>query len=154
MSSIHTIIQTLGALFVIIGTIAGIVWKVHKWYEKRKKIKAEISYGFPTYGNSVGESSVLVTAKNIGGKTTTLTSAGFLLPRDDKLILMSPKNMTRLPHKLNPNESFVVFETVQKLKEQLEDNGYEDEIKIRGFFRDEIGEEYKSDEFTFEIDSD
>jgi hypothetical protein len=118
-----------------------------------KKIKVNIYHGFIS-GVSV-ESSAVITmeAINLGYRNVKLASMGFILPDNQKVVLVQPKSNLQFPYTLSEGEKCNVWKEVKEFSEELKTHGYSGEIKLVGYYENAVGKVFKSKKFDFTIES-
>ena len=127
------------------------VWNARK--EHKREVKVKISFGFLKQV-TVSPPMLMLSAMNTGTKTVTLSSMGLILPAKEKkyLYFMRPDSYVTFPHDLLEGKDVLVWITTKELAHDLKQEGYSGTISLRGFYRDAIGNEYKSHAMKFDID--
>ncbi len=121
-----------------------------KYRENRPNVKVKTSYGFETYGPSLGPNSVFITAMN-KGSDVTLTSAGFRLPDKRTVALLAPSGTARFPQLLQSASSCFVTIPIRQLAREIREAGFSGEIKLVGYYRDALDQEHVSKGFKFDV---
>lgn len=122
--------------------------------EKGAKISVTPGIGLLFGGIGVGLQEgtyVLLTVANPGHKTVTIQSPEFLLPDGRVLTFLKPLSNVNFPHKLEPEESCVVYTDVHHLALQLAENGYMNKITLIPCCRDQVGRRYKGKKWKFDV---
>lgn len=152
-------IANLDIIITLIIAIYGAILSTYTiWNSKqehKREIKVKTTYGFiksPITG--VSPLMIMSTAMNTGRKTVSITSMGFILPNKDReyLILLKPQSNVIFPYDLAEGKSCQVWDTAKELAEDLKHEGYSGRIDLRGYFKDAIGNEYRSKPMKFSIE--
>ena len=117
-----------------------------------KKIQVNIYHGFIS-GVPV-ESSVVLTleAINLGYRNVILAAMGFILPDNQKIVLVQPKSNVQFPYTLSESEKCSVWKETKEFSQELKAHGYSGEIKLVGYYENSIGKIFKSKKFDFTIE--
>jgi len=118
-----------------------------------RRIKAVLSYGFHSQGNSGGPRVITLRAVNMGRREVTLNSMGFILPDGKKAVIIEPQSSVRFPHALSAGNEYSVWEEQRKWAEDLRKLGYSGSIQIRGFYGSNAGAIFTSEPLDFDIES-
>jgi hypothetical protein len=124
--------------------------------EHKREIKVQLAYGFQRdFLGEVSSPLLLSSAMNSGTKTVTLTSSGLILPNKDKryMFFVEPHSNVHFPYELTEGKSCEVWLTQRELETDLQREGFSGTIKVRGYYRDAIGNQYKSKPIKFNIES-
>ncbi len=113
--TITLIIAVYGAVLGTLSLLASIFLGVAEF--KRNRPNMRVTATTASLTNALGkwsESLVCLTASNIGQRSITLTSVGFLLPTKDKMQMLTPYHpetptKTGLPAEIVEGKSFAVF---------------------------------------------
>ena len=142
---ITLIIASYGA---ILSTYS--IWS--KRQEHKREVKVTLSFGFIKMG-TVSPPMLILSALNTGSKTVTLNSMGLILPEKKYLHFTHPENIyVTFPHDLLEGKNVMVWITNKELAHDLKQEGYSGTIRLKGFYRDAIGNEYKSKTINFDIE--
>lgn len=144
---IALIIATYGA---IVSTYS--VWNARQ--QNKREVKVSLNYGLILLHQQLPR--LILSAKNTGNKTVTLSSMGLILPRK-KNNLFTPirpdtMGLVTFPHDLDAGKDCSVYFELKNLAEELRLEGFSGKINLKGYFRDAIGNTYKGKPFKFEID--
>ncbi|MGO9019660.1 MAG: hypothetical protein ACLQVJ_15060 [Syntrophobacteraceae bacterium] len=120
--------------------------------EKRRQIRVKLSNGFLTSGPELSPAMLLIEATNPGNRTVILNTVGISLPDKKTLAFPIPHSNVRFPHPLPEGNSCLVWTPLKELAQQLRQEGYSGKVKLVGFYRDQVGTQYSSNAFAFEID--
>jgi hypothetical protein len=116
---------------------------------KRYDLKVEFSTLIVPSG--LNNRMLAITGMNIGELPITLSSWGFELPNKNYIIdfpCLLPEPV-RFPYKLPPWESITVAMKNARVASTLKDAGYENNITLVGFFKDQIGNKYETVSLPF-----
>lgn len=112
--------------------------------KEKTRVKVDLKFGFLTYGPDLSSQMLFLEAANIGNKEVTMSSCALRLPTKQTLVFLDPQTNKKLPHKLPPGESLSVWSTESDITERLRSAGFKNAVKIRGVYRDAIGNSYIS----------
>ena len=142
------------ALVAVYGAIASTYSLLIRHMEKATRIRVDIKLGFVSFPSGhTSEPMLFLSAANSGGKRVTLASQGFLLPQKrGRLISANPFRSVDFPHELAPGKSCEIWLAARGIAEQLRANGFSGSVKLVGFYRDQVGNEYTSKPYKFETD--
>ena len=148
----------IGILISAIVAAASVGSLATKVYYQRKStnpnIKVVVNEGFLGSGDSGdfrSEKMVFVEARNCGERTVSLNSDGFLMPDKKKIIIGNPSRDKNLPLELSPEQSCKFWIEKETLIEGSKHYGYSGNVKIIGFYGDQVGRTYKSKPKKYEI---
>lgn len=133
--AITTLVAIYGATLATINMITNI--KSNKSY-----IKTVISWGMIT--NHDNRIKLFITAQNPSNKPVFLNSTGFILPHNKQLIIPYPEADTSFPCEVVSGKNCVIWYDAKELANQLLKEGFNGSVKLIGFFRDQLGKEYRS----------
>ena len=136
----------------LLATVVAVYNGVSEWRARRPNVKVEVSMGFLTLGASLSDAMVFIEASNPGQKAIILSSVGFLLPMIGKLFLPGARGDVRLPSELSPESGCRVWIEARECTRQLRHMGLSGEVKIIGFYNDQVGRTYQSKPFKFDVD--
>jgi hypothetical protein len=114
-----------------------------------RKLKVSVSYGFISQGNSVSPTTIMISAVNEGFRDITLNSMGFLLPNNNKTVMLEPQSNVTFPYTLSEGKSCVVWKLQKQFAIELRKNGYIGAIKVKGYFQDATGKIMSSKSIVF-----
>jgi hypothetical protein len=120
--------------------------------EKKPKIEVEINISLLAFGPQASDPVVMLTAKNPGKQTVTLSMPGFLLPQDMNASLPYPQSNVNFPFELSPEKSCSVWIDIKKFARQLKSEGFYGKVTLIGYYRDLVGRTYKSKKWEFNTD--
>jgi hypothetical protein len=118
--------------------------------EKRRRVKVRVSYGFATYGSTLGPNGILITAQNIGHQPITLNSAGIRLP-DGRTVIALNSIEAPLPQELAGGKSHNSLIEVKVLAETMQRLGFSGMVRVVGFYRDALGKAHESSGLKFDV---
>ena len=126
---------------------------VVKYMEGRPSIKVEIQLGFLSYPlGQASEAMLFLSAANRGEKIINMSSQGFRIPNGCQLISAVPLSNVNFPYELLPRRRCQIWMETRKIAEQLKSAGFYGVVKLVGFYRDEVGDEYRSKAYKFNVD--
>jgi hypothetical protein len=167
MAAIVLDTQSIVQLIIAAVAIYGAALSTYNLYSRRPKVKVNWSHGFlGTPGVGITSPPFLtLTAMNKGERTVMLGFVGFDLPyknlfhilfrRREKYILQFPlpdKLGHKLPYELIPGTSFDYSTPFGDLARSLLNSGYSGDVKVSGYFKDQVGNIYRTKKFVFNID--
>lgn len=147
-----------GILITLIIAVYGAILSTFTFWntkqENKREIKVKASHGLIKKPTGVTPPLVILTAMNTGRKTVSLTNTGLILPNKDRpyLIFTQPDSFVPFPHDLVEGKSCQVWLTAKELANDLVSEGYSGRISLRGYYRDAIGDEYRSKPMKFNIE--
>lgn len=121
------------------------------WKDKQRQIKVKLSNGF-LGGPKLSPTMLLIEASNPGNRTVILNSPGITLPDGKTVVFPIPESNVVFPYTIEEGQSCLVWTPMKKFASTLRNEGYKDIVKIVGFYRDQLGKEYRSNKFDFNID--
>ncbi|MFH1268994.1 MAG: hypothetical protein ABIK89_24980 [Planctomycetota bacterium] len=123
------------------------------WREKRRIVKVSVSYGFPvvTTPGDLGPYSLFLTARNPSRRPTTLVGCGLQLPDGKTMPFLDPGPHLEFPLELTEGKAANALRPVQAIGRTLAETGYGGSTRVRGFFRDALGETHYSISFKVSI---
>jgi hypothetical protein len=125
-------VENIAIYGAVVSTIA-LGWNIYKYFQEKPKIKVDVKLGAIIYKKSgVGETKLIISIVNKGGKSIYLSSSGLRSGGDNFQNLSS----NDLPCELKSGCSHDEFFDVKKLKRDREYDF--------GWYRDATGKMYKS----------
>jgi len=140
------------AVVAVYGAILSTWNAVSRRLESSRRIRVEVSQGFPTYGANLGPACIVVTASNIGRIPVTLVHGGLLLPDNRQTFVREPIGDVQFPQELESGKSCRMFMESRELAGTITRASFTGKVKIVGFYRDAIGTTYKSKAFEFDVE--
>lgn len=83
-----------------------------------------------------------LTVSNTGAKTVSLSSCGLLMP--NKLRISMVEHLAHFPVEVQPEKSFKLNFPFDRVLSELNKQGYDTEVKLKGYFEDEAERIYFS----------
>ncbi len=142
------IITLLVALY---GAILSTYTIINERKEHKREIKVTLSFGLIEQGE-VSPPMVILSALNTGSKTVTLSSKGLILPNKKILFFVRQDDCFPFPYDLVEGKDVMVWREAKELANKLKQEGLLGKIKLKGFFRDAIGNRYVSKAVKFDIE--
>ena len=139
------------ATVAVYGAVLSTYTLIQNRKEKQRQVRVKLSNGFLTSGPELSPAMLLIEATNPGNRTVILNTVGISLPDGKTLAFPNPQSNVRFPHSLPEGNSCLVWTPLKELAQQLKQEGYSDKVKLIGFYRDQVGTEYKSNVFAFDI---
>ena len=139
---------------LIIASYGAVVSTISIWYtrkEHKREVKVTLSFGLIKQ-ISVSPPQIFLEALNIGSKTVTLSSFGLNLPNKKNMYFPNPNSNAPFPHELLEGKSVSVWIDAKELAKNLKQEGYSGMISYKGFYKDAIGNVYRSKEEKFDIE--
>ena len=127
-----------------------VFWAERK--DKRRHVRVSISNGFLALGPELSPPMLLIEATNPGSRTVVLNTPGISLPDRKQIVFPNPQSDVRFPHALAEGTKCIVWTPIALLARQLWEEGYRGKLKLRAFFRDQIGTRYKSNKMDLDLD--
>jgi hypothetical protein len=144
-----TIVSGAVALY---GALLSTLNAVSSFREKRRQVMVEAAYGFEAYGPGIGPNSMILTARNKGYQSVSLTSAGIRLPDGRDAVYLRQSGDTCFPHELEGGKSCTVCIPFQSFAGPFKQEGLSGTIRLSGYFRDALGKTHTSKRFKFNLD--
>lgn len=119
--------------------------------ERRRKLKVTLSHGFITHGPELGPDRLIVNVANPGSNPITVSSVLVRLPDGAHAIFPIENSEVRLPHELEPEKSFHVWEDVAVMARGLKERGYSGTVKLRGAASDAVGRYHLGKQIEFDL---
>jgi hypothetical protein len=143
-SGVTTATAILGAVTGTIGLLLSI-WNTYVQTQQEKPyIKVGVNVGFMSIGSLCGATQLYLKAANHGHKPVTLSSWGFKLPDKQELFFTAEEiSGMSFPCELAPGKSCSLPRDIVSFAQSLKKRGYGGNIKLVGFFRDQLGHEYQ-----------
>jgi hypothetical protein len=145
-------IENVTLLIALWGAILATYKVISDYSKNARKIRVRIFYGILTQGNAGLPRTIQITAQNIGNRTVTLTSAGYILPDKKYISIIVPHGSIELPHTLDEGKQCSIWQTQKELAEDLKEHGYSGKIKLTGYYGSAIGKTWKSKPTDFDIE--
>ena len=142
-------------IIAVYGAILSTYMTWNARQEHKREIKVQTSFGFiKSPFSGVSPLMIISTAMNTGRKTVTLSSVGLILPNKDKeyLTFLKPNSAVSFPYDLVEGKSCQVWDTAKELAVDLKREGYSGRINLKGYYKDAIGNEFRSKPLRFNID--
>jgi hypothetical protein len=110
-----------------------------------------MSNGFLTYGPELSDVMLIFEVANPGEKPVTVSAVEILL-RKEKAIFPNVQGTNRLPFELSSGKNASFWTPANEFEVDLQRQGYKGKLKIKANFRDAVGNNYPSNNFTINID--
>jgi hypothetical protein len=137
--------ENITLLIALWGAVLSTVKVLFDYSKKRWNLKVDIGYTL--------DNSIFVSAKNIGYENVTFSMAGFILPNGK--LFWNPLDVQKyqVPYTLLVGKSIGMPQgSLKELAIELKHNGYSGKIKLKGFYKTDIGKIFKSKSFDFDIE--
>jgi len=146
--------QIMIAIAAIWGAVLSTYTAIRSFSKEKPKIKVKLSYGFLAYGPDLSPQMLLLEAANVGRWTVTLSSCGLTLPSriTPFMTFIKPQSNKEFPCELSPGKNLLVWMEKSELSENLRSHRFRDTIKIRGVYKDAVGNSYTSKSLKFSIE--
>jgi hypothetical protein len=129
-------------IVAVYGAVVSTWNAVTKHLENKSRIKAKITFGWPTLGPELGPDSIVITAFNVGQQTTTLVAGGLRLPDNSTTQHFEPWGNVKFPHQLQRGQSCFMIVPKQSVAESLIGAGFSGTVQVKGFYRDALDKTY------------
>jgi len=94
----------------------------------------------------------IITVANSGEKPINLSSWMLILPHNKQIIYPSANGNYALPHELLPAKSCTLWVPMKLLAQSLKESGYRNKLKLKARFSDQVGNQYISEPYNFDIE--
>lgn len=145
-------VQWIVAGTALYGAVLATAQQVSKRRATSPRIVVRTSNGFPVFGRTVGDPSILVEAANKGQVSVVVSSFGLRLPDGGTAVLLHSLTPSVLPTELRPGQGHTVCGPMHDLALTLAERGMTGQVKLVGFCRTQVDDEYRSKPFTFDVD--
>ena len=145
-----TATEIITALVAVYGALLSTYIALREWKGRSPNIKVNLSMGFYYLGASVSDAQVSLDASNPGEKAVSLSSLGLILPDKTRVAFMEDESHVTFPYKILPESSCKVWWDARGLAHGLRSMGFSGELKLVGFYGDEVGRTYESKPFEFD----
>ncbi|MEW6226591.1 MAG: hypothetical protein AB1700_00635 [Bacillota bacterium] len=145
--------EIITAIVAVYGAVLATYTLVVQLRENRFRVNVKISMGFlvsPLGGTS--DTMLFLSASNAGQKVVTLSSQGFLLPNKNQLVIPYPQSNVTFPYELLPGKSCQTWIEAREIARALKLEGIYGEVKLVGFYRDQVDKTYRSKPYKFDVD--
>ena len=132
------------AIVAIYGAELSTYNLIIKLKERFNTIKVDINVGFLSGSTGVSDTNLIISANNHSSKRVTLQPPYIDLPDNKKMLLMNYQSNITFPYELKPRNNCKVWNNLKRTAQSLKEEGYEGTIKIKGVYKDAIGNKYKS----------
>jgi hypothetical protein len=141
-------------LFIALwGAILSTIKVLSDYRMNTRKLEVKVRNSVLSLGNIVGPPILSITAINSGRRPITLNSVGFLLPDGGKTIMIEKGCSVEFPCTLTEtNPQCMVWKVQKQFAMELEKNGFEGMVKVRGYYQSATDEIFKSKPFKFFIE--
>jgi len=136
----------------LLATAVAVYNGVSEWRARRPNVKVKVSLGLLTFPAGPSDAMIIIEASNPGHKAVTLSSVGFLLPTIGKVFIPGARGDVTLPCELSPESGCRVWIEARECTTRLRQMGLSGEVRIIGFYYDQVGRTYKSKPFKFDVD--
>lgn len=123
-------------------------------HDKRPQLRTKIANGFITQGSDISETMLTLDVANSGEKQVIVSSVEVLLGLlgKEKAMFTNIEGSQTFPFALPPGQNASFWIPIEKFAGDLQRRGYKGKVRIKGNFRDAIGNNYKSKKFTIDLD--
>ena len=138
------------ALIAIYGAILSTINLINNVKNNKSFIEVTTTWGMIT-GDE--KTKLFITASNPSSRTVTLSSMGFILPNKKYLIFTYPESNVSFPYEVQTGKNCMVWCDIYDIAVQLKKQNYEGDINLIGFYKDQLGKEYKSKKMNVNINT-
>ena len=145
-----------GVITMIIAAYGAILSTYSVWLKDRLKIHVEMGWANPIFGNQIYSDHVMLKAKNHSiGRSVVLESFGFYVEGIRESLVFPDLNSYilngRLPAEIKPGHNCQALIPDHVLFTNFISHNILKDIVLIGFFRDQLGKEYKSKPFKYPL---
>lgn len=138
---------TLGVYGSILSTY-NIILEIRR---RRPRLKVTICVGEMIEGQGLSERRLMVIAQNKSHEEAKLGMVG-ILPDKKKTLMMPEVGGKKFPFNLSPWGTYTTWIDPERFAKILIREGFSGELKLIGYYRDGVGNMYKSKSMKFNID--
>lgn len=144
-------VTALVALYAAFLSTLHLLWNL--WRMKRR-VKVTLRIGAHPHGVQVGRPCVLLCAVNSGSRAVALNGFGLYLPDGRELGEVQSGFLSTIPlsQELADGGGCTAWLDAERLALSLNERHMSGEVKLRGFYRNTLGKEYKSKTLIFHIE--
>jgi len=110
--------------------------------DKRELLRIDVNPGVHTQGSSVSSLLCVITARNVGERTVTLSNFGLILPSGQQIIDATTPQQHPLPYALVAGASCTMLMPFSNAVEAAVRAGYSGLIKVRPYFDAQSGKRH------------
>ncbi len=147
-------VTVMTAIVALYGAILSTYTVIESKSDKQRNIKIKLYNGFLTLGPELqlSDPMLLIEAINPGNRSVTLNTVGIRLPDKRTVAIPAPNSHQTFPYALEEGQNCVVWLPMHEFAKDLKNSGYKGILQLMGFYRNQIGEEYYSNRFPFDVD--
>ena len=120
--------------------------------DKQRKIKVDLSYGFPVSHNmELMDDALVITVSNPGNRQVTINTPSIRIPDGKKIFTPHPNSNVSFPHTLDEGKNCIVWFPLKEVKYTLSENGYRGKVKMVAQCTDQVDNIYESEPMNVEI---
>ncbi|XES77505.1 MAG: hypothetical protein ACBZ72_01195 [Candidatus Bathyarchaeia archaeon] len=137
-------------LIALYGAVLSTFTIISQKKEHKREVKVTLSFGFVDQGRPL-EAMFILSAKNTGSKTVTMSSRGLILP-NNKILHFVRQSYFPFPIELTEGKDIFDWREVKELAQELKKEGYSGIIEVKGFFKDAVDHWYESKLVKFDLE--
>ena len=143
-------IQIATILMAVYGAFLSTILAIYKISSDRKRLKVNLNIGIAPDNLNTQHKVLFLSCSNLGKRPITLQSYGIEMPNKRFLFFINESHDS-LPKTLSDGEGCTLFSNSQEITKALIEEGYNDTVKVFGFFKDASGKKYNSKMFKFNL---
>lgn len=140
------------ALVALYGAVLSTYTFIVNRRDKQRQIRVRLSNGLLTYAAETSPAMLFLEAMNPGNRTVVLNSAGIELPGGKTAVFPNSESDVSYPHPLEEGQKCTVWTPMKEFAQTLQSNGFSGKISLTAFFRDQVGNKYRSNALNFDIE--
>ncbi len=140
-------IQLITITLAMYGAFLSTILALYKFYENKRRLKINVAKAHISIDDSEPKEYFIFSCTNIGKRPLTIMSYGILLPNKSTLFFTNDL-CDRIPKILNDGDMCKQYANITNLTKTLKKEGYNNEVKLRGFFEDSTYQKYYSKKFN------
>jgi hypothetical protein len=96
---------------------------------------------------------MILSAQNHGQRRVALDVPSYMLPTGRRFSANNPFDTLKFPHHLPPGEACRFWVPIRDFARILIGEGYRGKVSLVGCYSDQLGHEYRSKPFEFDVDA-
>lgn len=142
----------------IIG-VAGFAFGTYQYFDKKSSKKLRLNVimrnGVLTFvNNHISDPVLILKISNTGGSEVIINTPGIQVKHTDGGSLFTNFGSDQaFPYTLKPGDSIHAWTDIKSIGESLKKHSLEGKVKLSGFFKTQVGKEYKAKPYFLDVDN-